>query len=79
MGILNRVIVSPTLTHAFLKSSSSRGLSAIAELLVKTLLYCAVSGAATVGVVDVLTLQQFRSECSTPPTHTSLGYLLICN
>ena len=34
MRILNRVIVSPAFTHAFLKSPSSRGLSAIAELFV---------------------------------------------
>ena len=34
VGILKRVIVSPAFTRAFLKSPSSRGLSAIAELLV---------------------------------------------
>ena len=34
MRILKRVIVSPAVYRAFLKSPSSRGLSAIAELLV---------------------------------------------
>ena len=34
MGILKRLIVIPPFTRVFLKSPSSRGLSAIAELLV---------------------------------------------
>ena len=34
VGILKRLIVSPAVYRAFLKSPSSRGLSAIAELLV---------------------------------------------
>ena len=69
----------PPFSRAFLKSPSSRGLSAIAELLVLSFFFFGQQPSELAGRHSIKTGYMLRSECDLKMHVRNLGYLLPTN